>query len=280
MKTILALIAGTCLPLVVFQTWGAGTAASAAAHYPVVGTGQDKCYSEHGDAIQCSAAGAFLSGQDAQHPGRRPSYVDNGDGTVTDRVTGLVWAKAPSPPVTFFDLDGFARASRLGGHDDWRTPTIRELYSLIDYRGGYSGDPRTSRPYIDTSVFEFAYGAGTGLGDAAHGRRPIDVQEWSATRYVGRTMGGDETVFGVNFADGRIKGYPVKDPGNRMQTPNRLAVRLVRGPSYGRNDFHPDAETVTDRATGLVWQRRNDAGALRWADALAYCGGLSLGGHR
>ena len=81
---------------------------------------------------------------------------------------------------------------------------------------------------------------------------PIDVQEWSATRHVGRTMGGDETVFGVNFADGRIKGCPAMGPVTRMQTPNRLAVRLVRGPSYGRNDFHPDAETVTDRATGLV----------------------------
>ncbi|MCA3220042.1 MAG: DUF1566 domain-containing protein [Burkholderiales bacterium] len=281
MKTVLALTVGGCILLVAFQTSGAGMAPSAAAHYPVVGTGQSECYGEDGDVIRCPTAGSFLSGQDAQHPGRRPSHVDNGDGTVTDRVTGLVWAKAPSAPMAVSDLDGFARASRLGGHADWRVPTIRELYSLIDYRGGYSGDPRTSRPcYLDTSVFDFAYGAGTGLGDAAHGRRPIDVQEWSATRYVGRTMGGDETVFGVNFADGRIKGYPVMDPGNRMQTPNRLAVRLVRGPSYGRNDFHPDAETVTDRATGLVWQRRSVAGALRWADALAYCGELSLGGHR
>jgi len=280
MKTVLSLTVGGCILLLVFQTSAAGTAQSAAAHYPVVGTGQSECYSEGGDVIRCPTAGTFLSGQDPQHPARRPSYADNGDGTVTDRVTGLVWAKAPSAPMAVSDLDGFAQASRLGGHADWRVPTIRELYSLIDYRGGYSGDPRTSRPYLDTSVFDFAYGAGTGLGDAAHGRRPIDVQEWSATRYVGRTMGGDETVFGVNFADGRIKGYPVMDPGNRMQTPNRLAVRLVRGPSYGRNDFHPDAETVTDRATGLVWQRRSVAGALRWADALAYCGELSLDGHR
>jgi hypothetical protein len=280
MTSILARIAGSCVLLLASQASGAAAVTSAAAHFPIVGTGQDQCYSERGDAIGCPAAGTPLSGQDAQHPGRRASYVDNGDGTVTDRVTGLVWAKSPSPPMTVADLDGFARASRLGGHDDWRAPTIRELYSLIDYRGGYSGDPRNSRPYIDTRFFDFAYGAGTGLGDAAHGRRPIDVQEWSTTRYIGKTMGGDETVFGVNFADGRIKGYPVMDPANRMRTPNQLAVRLVRGPAYGRNDFQPDAKTVTDRATGLVWQRRDDAGALRWADALAYCGELSLDGHR
>ncbi len=280
MKTILALIVAGCVLLVVSQTSEAGVTPSAVAHYPLVGTGQDECYSERGDAIGCPAPGASLSGQDAQHPGSRPNYFDNGDGTITDRITGLVWAKTLSPPMPLADLDGFARTSRLGGHADWRVPSIRELYSLIDYRGGYSGDPRTSRPYIDTRFFDFAYGAGTGLGDASRGQRPIDVQEWSATRYVGRTMGNDETVFGVNFADGRIKGYPVMDPANRMQTPNRLAVRLVRGPAYGGNDFHPDDETVIDRATGLVWQRRSVAGALSWTDALAYCDGLSLGGHR
>ena len=276
---VIATFAAAGLALSAIHAFGAGTTPVAGA-YPVVGTAQDRCYGETGEVIACPVAGAFLSGQDAQHPGRRPLYRDNGDGTVTDRVTGLVWAKAPGAPMAYAELDGFARASRLGGHDDWRVPTIRELFSLIDYRGGYTGDPRTSRPYIDAAVFDFAYAAGSGLGDAAHGRRPIDVQEWSATPYVGRTMGRDQTVFGVNFADGRIKGYPVMDPANRMQTPHRLALRLVRGPAYGRNDFHPDAETVTDRASGLVWQRREAAGALSWAKALAYCDGLSLAGHR
>ena len=73
MKTLLELIFGGCVFLVAFQNSGAGTALSAAAHYPVVGTGQDECYSERGDAIRCPTAGTFLSGQDAQHPGRQPS---------------------------------------------------------------------------------------------------------------------------------------------------------------------------------------------------------------
>jgi hypothetical protein len=218
------------------------------------------------------------TGQDARHPGRRAAYADNGDGTVTDKVTGLMWAKAPSQPLTFAETEVYARASRLGGHADWRVPTIRELYSLIDYRGGYTGDPATSRPYIDTATFDFAYGGGTGLGDAAHARRAIDVQEWSATRYVGLTMGRDATVFGVNFADGRIKGYPVMDPADRMQTPNRLAVRLVRGRPYGVNDFVAAPETVTDRATGLVWQRGDDGQARSWDAAVAHCEALVLGG--
>lgn len=254
-------------------------APEAAPHYPIVGTGQDRCFGEDGAAIACPPVGAALAGQDAQHSGHEPSYRDNGDGTVTDRVTGLTWAKAPSAPLAFDELAAFARQSRLGGHDDWRVPSIRELYSLIDYRGGYTGDPATSRPYIDASAFTFAYRQGTGLGDAAHGPRPIDVQEWSATEYAGRTMGRDRTVFGVNFADGRIKGYPVMDPANRMQTPHRLAVRLVRGPVYGVNGFVAGPETIADTATGLVWTRRDAGRPLGWRDALAYCAGLRLAGH-
>jgi hypothetical protein len=255
-----------------------------APRYPILATGQDQCYGVTGETIPCPAMGQPLSGQDAQHPGLSPRYRDNGDGTVSELVTGLQWAKAASPPITYARLETYAAQSRLGGHSDWRVPTVRELYSLIDFRGGFSGDPATSRPYIDTGVFAFSYGAdagrGSGLGDAARGKRAIDVQLWSATRYVGRTMGRDETVFGVNFADGRIKGYPVMDPANFMRTPNRLAVRLVRGPAYGLNRFEIREETVRDSATGLEWMRNEDGVARNWADALAYCGGLALAGHR
>lgn len=244
------------------------------ARYTIAGTGQDACYSATGAPIDCASAAG--EGQDASHRAHAPTYVDNGDGTVSDKVTGLMWAKAPSAPVPFADIQTFARDSRIAGYSDWRVPTIRELYSLIDYRGGYTGNPATSRPYLETTVFRFSYAKGSGLGDAAHGRRPIDVQEWSATRYVGLTMGRDSTVFGVNFADGRIKGYPVMDPANRMQSPNRLAVRLVRGPAYGTNDFVVGQQTISDRATGLMWQRQDDGRTRTWEEALAYCNGLTL----
>ncbi|MCA3694501.1 DUF1566 domain-containing protein [Aquidulcibacter sp.] len=251
----------------------------AAGNYQIVSTGQDRCYDVAGPVLPCPAPGLPLSGQNAQHPGKAASYRVEANNLVVDEITGLMWAKTPSAPMTFKELASYARASRLGGYDDWRVPTIKELYSLIDYRGGYTGDPATSRPYIDTKYFDFAYGDGKGLGDAAHGRRPIDVQEWSATPYVGKTMGRDDTVFGVNFADGRIKGYPVMDPANRMQTPNRLAVRLVRGNPYGQNAFKARPDVVEDHATGLMWQRKNDGTAKSWSAALSYCTHLSLAGY-
>ncbi|MFM8938905.1 MAG: hypothetical protein ACKOEY_02595, partial [Phenylobacterium sp.] len=89
MSPVIATFAAAGLALSAIPALGAGTTPVAGA-YPVVGTGQDLCYGETGEVVACPAAGAFLSGQDAQHPGRRPLYRDNGDGTVADQVTGLV----------------------------------------------------------------------------------------------------------------------------------------------------------------------------------------------
>jgi hypothetical protein len=59
--------------------------------FPIVDTGQTSCYSSAGAKIDCPAAAAADYGQDAQTDGTAPSYTKNGDGTITDNVTGLVW---------------------------------------------------------------------------------------------------------------------------------------------------------------------------------------------
>ena len=68
--------------------------------------------------------------------GRFPrDYVDNGDGTVTDKVTRLVWQKEASSPVYYWDAHKELEklnARKSGGHQDWRIPTLEELCSLID----------------------------------------------------------------------------------------------------------------------------------------------------
>jgi hypothetical protein len=245
--------------------------------YAIAGTGQSSCYSETGDKIDCKD----LQGEqfNSHRANNHPLYRDNGDETVSDISTGLMWTKSPSNPIRFSALAAYAANNRTGGYSDWRIPTIKELYSLIIFSGGYTGYPSTSRPYIDESSFEFHYGSGTGLGKAEAKKRPIDVQEWSSTKYIGRTMGKDESVFGVNFADGRIKAYPIMDPANQMQTPNQLSVRLVRGPAYGINAFKPRPHTIIDEATGLEWQRKDDGRIKSWREAHSYCKNIQIDGH-
>jgi hypothetical protein len=243
----------------------------AAQTYPIVGTGQTKCYGATGE-IAPPEPGQPFHGQDAQHPGPAPSYKDNGDGTVSDLNTGLIWVKARGRKMTWQDAVTDAAACRVGGQSDWRMPGIKELYSLINFDGYCGGRVDDSRPYLDTRYFDFAY------GDESEGERIIDCQDWSATQYVGKTMSGNATVFGVNFADGRIKGYPKVFPGGRDA---RMYVRYVRGnPAYGRNDFHDNGDgTITDRATGLMWQKADSGKGMNWGQALAYAANFKLAGH-
>ena len=118
--------------------------------YSIVDTGQTACYADDGPAITCPAEDQAFYGQDAQFDGNQPSYTLSADGlTVYDHVTGLTWTQSP-------DLDGdgdinvddklsFAEAQtyadtainpqNYGGYSDWRLPTMKELYSLMDFRG-------------------------------------------------------------------------------------------------------------------------------------------------
>ena len=62
------------------------------------------------------------------------SYTDNGDGTVTDTSTGLMWQQAGSS--NYMDWEqalAYCEGLNLGGYTDWRLPNKKELQSLVDY---------------------------------------------------------------------------------------------------------------------------------------------------
>ncbi|HCU57005.1 MAG TPA: hypothetical protein DF984_02050 [Anaerolineaceae bacterium] len=175
----------------------------------------------------------------------------NGDGVI-DADDKLTWEEALAYAETF----------ALAGYSDWRLPTIKELYSLNDFNGTdpsavQGTDTSGLTPFIDTDYFEFAY------GDTNAGERIIDAQMATSTIYTSTTMGGNTTMFGFNFADGRIKGYPVD---------KLFYVYYVRGSSdYGINDFVDNTDgTVSDLATGLMWAQEDSATGMDWESSLAW----------
>jgi hypothetical protein len=93
---------------------------------------------------------------------------------------------------------------------------------------------------------------------------------------VGKTKRNDATIFGVNFVDGRIKGYPKYNP--RTGTNNKMYFRLVRGNTdYGKNNFIDNGDgTLSDYATGLMWQKTDDGIGKDWEEALKYAENLDL----
>jgi len=254
------------------------TDSSEVTRYAVVDTGQVSCFDDNDHLATCPSEGEPYFGQDAQNTGNPASYTDNGDGTVTDNVTGLMWQQRPdtdkdgdidaADKLSFDQAAANADTLTLGGYTDWRLPTIKELYSLIDFSGvdpsGYEGNDTSGLiPFIDTAYFGFAY------GDTSAGERIIDAQYASSTLYVANTANdGGRTLFGVNFADGRIKGYGL----TLLGSDKTFFVMYVRGnTAYGQNSFIVnDGGTITDTATGLMWSQEDSGMALDWEEALAW----------
>ncbi|MFP4460147.1 MAG: DUF1566 domain-containing protein [Candidatus Zixiibacteriota bacterium] len=270
------------LLLVIFIT------ASFAVDYPIVDTQQESCFNNSSEISEPSVGSAFY-GQDAQYDGNLPDYVISGDGlTVYDNATGLTWIRSgdtdgdgdtdADDKLNWEEIQGYPdilNAEEFGGYDDWRVPTIKELYSLIDFRGqdisGYTGDLSSIQPFIDDDVFDFAY------GDESSGERAIDSQYGSSTVYNETTIPGVPKLFGVNFADGRIKGYDTELRG----TSKTFTLICVRGnPNYGVNDFADLGDgTIIDSSTGLMWQKGHTDEAISWQDALEYAENLTLAGY-
>jgi hypothetical protein len=278
MTTLLALLAA-CNPAIEEQETPWPTT--------VVDSDQLSCFDTDGE-IACPSEGADYYGQDAQYVRYPPAYRDNGDDTITDEVTGMVWQWEQVDGMDFDDAEAYCEALDLGDRA-WRVPSIKESYSLIQFdgatgSGSFDQVPDDAAPYIDDSVFDFAY------GDTSAGDRFIDVQFITSTVYVSTAFAdnnglepGEACFFGTNLADGRIKCYPTGST-------NGWQLRCVSGTQgYGDNDLEDNGDdTVTDDATGLMWLKFDSAalgagttgdGTMDWVQALAWCENLDHAGH-
>jgi hypothetical protein len=80
----------------------------------------------------------------SEPPGR---LVVNGDGSVTDSVTKLIWQQATNPANTIAGAPGACAALSVGSlTSGWRLPTVKELVSIVDFESATS-------PMIDTAAF-------------------------------------------------------------------------------------------------------------------------------
>ena len=101
------------------------------------------CYVSLDDRSNSYYVRAVRGGQS----GSLDHLVINGDGTVTDTDTGLMWQQGtPSPATMTWDAAlSYAEGLTLAGYDDWRLPTPKEFQSIVDYN--------RSAPAIDTALF-------------------------------------------------------------------------------------------------------------------------------
>jgi hypothetical protein len=87
----------------------------------------------------------------AKRRSHRPSaaalgtFNDNGDGTISDRATGLTWQRADGGEMIWESARSYCASLPLAGHRDWRLPTAHESFSILDHR--------LRPPALDLAVF-------------------------------------------------------------------------------------------------------------------------------
>src|SRR5262249_52687246 len=107
---------------------------------PVGQTGITRCGGTGGQEIPCT--GSAQDGEDrAGVPWPAPRFVNNGDGTVTDKLTGLVWTQQFCGTNTWDGAVALVKVLSRGAcglndnsvAGDWRLPNVAELLSLVSW---------------------------------------------------------------------------------------------------------------------------------------------------
>ena len=222
-------------------------------------------------------------------------FVDNADGTVTDRLTGLVWLKnagcfAPADWASTLTAARQLASGACGLNDgssagQWRMPNVNELESLVDVS---QANPAVTagHPFVNIALAS-AY--------------------WSSTTYTA----GPANAMAIRFGDGRwingtdhgfdnakstsANGLWAVRSGSAAGTVKLLATGVyagIGGVSYGAGDdaslqlgtrassprFIDNGDgTVVDSVTGLVWLKKADCIRQPWAGAVAAVNSLASG---
>jgi Protein of unknown function (DUF1566) len=192
-------------------------------------TGQTQCWNTNAILIDCVG-----TGQDGElQTGAQLSYTDNGDGTITDKTTGLIWEKLTDDgsihdwnnvytwdqafqKITDLNLANFA------GSNEWRLPNVRELLSIVNY-GAHN--PAVSAEFNTNCVpgctgnecsCTYCSPAGGNCQNDQGGGPPGSFRYWSSTTFSSRFA-----AFCVDFLQGNAHD-------NSKNAAN--SARAVRGP--------------------------------------------------
>jgi hypothetical protein len=191
-------------------------------------------------------------GEDADFTINPPSYSDNGDGTITDNITGLMWQKTDGGEMTFENASAYSKTFNPGGYNDWRLPISPELFSINNYDN--------VNPALNTAYFT-----------------KTQAEYW----WTSDPRADDISKVWVVNAGGGIGAHPKTETLSAGGT-KRFHVRCVRNPQsvaiIAEHYKDNGNGTITDNCTGLIWQKIQSANLMTWEEALTYASDLTLAG--
>jgi hypothetical protein len=246
-------------------------------HSKVAKTGQTSCYDAAGTVISCSTSTA--KGQDgALQVGvtwPNPRFTDNGDQTINDNLTNLIWSQdgnAPGPAAcgpgvnkTWQEALVYVtclNANSYLGYNDWRLPNINELYSLVNFGQPSSSNWLASQGFINV---QFGYWSSTSTSfppepDIPTFAKVVDLNDdWLASSSKTNTIpawpvrGGQPAVLPKTGQTGcyDTAGSVISCATTTAQGQDGALQMGVAWPSPRFTDNGD--QTLTDNLTNLVW---------------------------
>jgi len=190
-------------------------------------------------------------GEDNDYSINIPSFTNNGNGTITDNITGLMWQQTDGGEMTIENAVTYCNNLTLGGYSDWRLPTPIEAYSILNHQ---NVNPAINTTYFTLTAAEYW---------------------WTSTFQV-----GDATKVWCTNAGGGIGNHPKSETISAGGTKkfHVRAVRTVITPKIITRFTDNGNGTITDNLTQLIWQKVPNTTALTWEQALNYAENLSLAG--
>jgi len=113
------------------------------------------------------------------------SYTDNGNGTITDNITTLMWQKQDDGTGrTWEQAISYCESLSLGGYADWRLPNIKELRSIIDLT---KYDPAINSTYFPNTQSAF-YWSSTTFADYNTSAFNVDFYSGNSSDIINKTL--------------------------------------------------------------------------------------------
>lgn len=191
-----------------------------------------------------------------------PQFVDNGDGTITDTRTNLMWQKAQPERKSYNDVQEMLKDFELAGYKDWRLPTMNELGTIFD-------ESYENKNWYCDKFFE------------CDKLQPPILQHITANIFAGTYVWimnfnfGYEGYYGEKFVPLAYRLVrDVKTSDNKFQMPSggQKEIFDAKGnvigvnENFGAKNFVNTENYILDKKTGLSYEK-NSAGTFTFDEA-------------
>ncbi len=183
-------------------------------------------------------------------PNNGHSYINNGDGTITDTDTNLMWSQAPSSSLSWSAGVAYAEGLALAGYSDWRLPNVKELQSLVDITRATATGATTSA-CINRTLFPAA--SATAYWSSTSVKSGTFTEAWLVEFGVNTSANPSRNAQGIVSYEPYTSSYPVfavRSLSASSITQGRATTTTTNLLSTGQRVSGVGSITATD---GTVW---------------------------